>query len=143
MQFDSTNQINRLCAEAICLEAEGKKEEALLLFLKAWDEAGNDFEKLVSAHYVARQQKNTEEKLEWDWKALSFAFKINDENARACYPSLYLNIARCYEDLNNFENALKNYQLAASYTGFLAEDGYSTMIKRGIANGLERMRKEK
>src|SRR5580693_2862354 len=109
MQFDPSNQINKLCAEGMFAEAKGEGGEALTLFLQAWSEAQNDFEKFISAHYLARGQKNIEDKLEWDRTALLYASKINDENVKACYPSLYLNIAKGYEDLNNFENARRNY----------------------------------
>ena len=54
-------------------------------------------------------------------------------------PSLYLNIAKGLEDLGDFDKALKNYKLAASYTGHLAEDGYGKMIKSGINLGIERI----
>lgn len=56
----------------------------------------------------------------------------------ACYPSLYLNIAKCYEDLNDSDNAYSNYQLASSYTNYLADDGYGKMIRSGIEGGLTR-----
>jgi tetratricopeptide (TPR) repeat protein len=34
---------------------------------------------------------------------------------RGAFPSLYSNIAKCYEDLGNLENAKKNYELANSF----------------------------
>lgn len=61
--------------------------------------AADDFEKFTAAHYVARHQKSVEDKLNWDETALAFTLKINDRNMRTSYPSLYLNIAKCYEDL--------------------------------------------
>ena len=41
--------------------------------------------------------------------------QIKDENIKGSFPSLYLNIGKCYEDLNEFDLAKKNYQLADSY----------------------------
>ena len=102
MQFDTNNKIVKLCARGMELEGEGKKEEALKTFQQAWDEATNDFEKFTSAHYVARHQDNIADKLRWDKTALNLALKINDENMRGTYPSLYLNIGKCYEDLSDF-----------------------------------------
>ena len=140
MPFDPNNNIIKLCAQGMSLEGEGKKEEALKLFLQAWDEAANDFEKFTSAHYVARHQKSMTDKLKWDEIALNFALKINDENMKGTYPSLYLNIGKCYEDLNDFESARENYELALSFTTFLADDGYGKMIKGGIMNGIDRVK---
>ena len=140
MQFDANNKIVKLCAQGMELEGEGKKEEALKTFLQAWDAATNDFEKFTSAHYVARHQENIVNKLKWDKTALGLALKINDENMKGTYPSLYLNIGKCYEDLSDFESARENYELALSFTAFLADDGYGKMIISGIRNGIERLK---
>lgn len=57
------------------------------------------------------------------------------------FPSLYLNIAKCYEDLSDLENAHKNYQLAFSFTYLLPDNGYGNMRKGGIMNGIARITK--
>ncbi|HEY1040139.1 MAG TPA: rRNA adenine methyltransferase [Bacteroidia bacterium] len=139
MQFDPNNNIVKLCAEGMNLEGKGKSQEAAALFLQAWNEASNDFEKFTSAHYVARHQKTVSDKLKWDEIALSFALKTNDEQLKGAYPSLYLNIAKCYEDLEDFSNARINYDLAKSFTHVLPDDGYAQMIKAGIDNGIKRV----
>lgn len=139
MQFDPNNKIVQLCAQGMNMEGEGKTEEARKLFLQAWNEASNDFEKFTSAHYVARHQKNVSDKLKWDKTALDLALKIKDENMKGHYPSLYLNIAKCYEDLNDKDNARKNYESALSFSNSLPDDGYGKMIRAGITNGIERV----
>ena len=102
MQFDPNNKVVQLCAEGMELEGQGKKNEALQLFQRAWKMATNDFEKFTSAHYVARHQESTENKLQWDETALNLALKINDDNIKEALSSLYLNVAKCYEDLSDF-----------------------------------------
>jgi len=141
MQFDPNNNVVRLCAQGMEMETKDKPEEANKLFLQAWDEATNDFEKFTSAHYVARHQKSIADKLMWDEIALNLALKIKDEPIKANCASLYLNIAKCYEDLNDIDNAKKNYQLALSFTNLLPDNGYGKMIKGGIVNGIERVTK--
>jgi rifampin ADP-ribosylating transferase len=138
MQFDPNNKIVQLCAKGMELEAK-HPEEARALFLQAWNESTNDFEKFTTAHYVARHQTSVEDKLNWDKIALEFALKADDDNIAASYPSLYLNIAKCYEDLKDFDNARKNYQTALSYANNLPDDGYGQLIKSGIKNGIERL----
>jgi tetratricopeptide (TPR) repeat protein len=140
MQFDTNNKVVKLCTEGMELEGQGKKQEALKLFQQAWDEASNDFEKFTAAHYVARHQENIQDKLKWDETALQLALKINDDTVRGAYPSLYLNIAKCYEDLNDFTSAIKNYKLALSFIDLLPDNGYGNMIKGGIINGIERVK---
>jgi len=140
MQFDPDNNIIQLCARGMDMEGKGMTEEAERLFLQAWNEAASDFEKFTAAHYVARHQKTIADKLKWDETALQSALKINDETIKESYPSLYLNIAKCYEDMGDYDNAKRNYQLALSFSDFLPEDGYGNMIKGGITRGIERVK---
>lgn len=139
MHFDPNNNIIRLCTEGMNLEGEGKSEEAYKLFQQAWNEATNDLEKFTSAHYVARSQKSVADKLKWDEIALDLALKIDDDTMKGSYPTLYLNIGKGYEDLKELDNAIKNYQLALSFSDYLPNDGYGKMIKSGIINGIERV----
>jgi len=139
MNFDPNNKVIQLCTQGMDMEAGGNNNDAKQLFIQAWETSTNDFEKFTAAHYVARHQKTTEDKLNWDETALSFALKIEDDTMKAHYPSLYLNIAKCYEDLNDFDAAKNQYQLALSYADFLPENGYGKMIKSGIQHGLERI----
>jgi rifampin ADP-ribosylating transferase len=138
--YDPNSKIVKLCAEGMELEGQGRKDEALKHFEQAWKEASNDFEKFTAAHYVARHQESVADKLEWDETALQLALKINDETVMGAYPSLYLNIAKGNEDLNDFNNAKMNYELALSFTLHLSDDGYGNLIKGGILNGIERIK---
>lgn len=139
MQFDPNSNIIKLCAQGMDLEGKGESEEAYRLFLQAWNESANDFEKIISAHYVARHQKNIKDKLKWDEMALQLALKMDDESMKTNYPSLYLNIAKCYEDLLDFPNARLNYQSALLFAKALPDDGYGNMIRSGIQKGIERV----
>ena len=115
MEFNPNNNVVKLCLQGIGMEENGKPEEASKLFLQAWNEVTNDFEKFISAHYVARHQKNVSDKLKWLETALQFALKINNDSVKSSFPSLYSNIAKCYEDLNAPDKAKKNYELATSF----------------------------
>lgn len=141
MLFDPENPIIKLCAHGMELEGEGKAEEASSIFNRAWEQASNDLDKFMAAHYIARHQKSVADKLKWDETALQLALNIQDDEIKGAYPSLYLNIAKCYEDLNDFVKASENYHLALTYTDHLHDDGYGNMIKGGINNGIERVRR--
>jgi len=140
MYFDPNNTTVQRCAKGIELEAT-QPEEAKALFMEAWDTSTNDFEKCIAAHYLARHQTSTKDKLQWDKTALDFALKINDSSIQSYLPSLYLNIAKCYEDLKDYDNAGINYQNALSCENNLPEDGYGQMIRSGIRNGIKRVRR--
>jgi len=140
MLFDQQNPINQLCAQGMQLEGEAKPEEAAKLFMQAWNEAANTAEKFIAAHYVARHQGSVADKLKWDETALNLALELDNPEVNGALPSLYLNIAKCYEDLKDFDKARANYQSALECTKFLLDDGYGNMIRSGIKNGLDRVR---
>jgi tetratricopeptide (TPR) repeat protein len=139
VQFNPDNKVIKLCADGMAAEGHGQMEKAKDLFLQAWEESESDFEKFTSAHFVARHQDNVSDKLKWDEIALEMALKIKDEEIKGSYPSLYLNIGKCYEDLNDRDRAKEYYELASSYQEFLSDDGYGKMISSGIISGLARV----
>lgn len=105
------------------MEGKGEPEEASRIFLQAWHEATNDFEKFTAAHFVARHQKDVRNKLKWLETALQFALKTNNDHVKGAFPSLYVNIAKCYEDLGDSANAKKNHELAISFTDKPSDNG--------------------
>ena len=105
------------------MEGKGKPEDASGLFLQAWNEATNDFEKYIAAYYVARHQDNVRDKLKWLETALRFALKVNNEAVISAFPGLYSKIAECYEDLGDARNAKKNFELADSSAGDPSDKG--------------------
>jgi tetratricopeptide (TPR) repeat protein len=115
MEFNPSNNVVKLCLQGMGMEEKGNPEEASELFLQAWNAATYDFEKFISAYYVARHQKNVSDKLKWLETALQIALKINDDSVKSAFPSLYSNIAKCYEDLSDPDKAKKNYELATSF----------------------------
>jgi tetratricopeptide (TPR) repeat protein len=141
MIFDPENNVVKLCAEGMASEGLGQMEKAKLLFEQAWKEAHTDFEKFTAAHFVARHQSDTTGKLKWDETSLEMALRINHDNIKASYPSLYLNIAKCHEDLKAFSQAEWYYKQAYANLEFLPDDGYGKMIRSGVLAGIERMNK--
>lgn len=49
MEFNPNNTIVQLCLQGMGAEERGKPEEASKLFLQAWNEAANDFEKFLAS----------------------------------------------------------------------------------------------
>jgi len=123
MEFNPNNKVVNLCLQGMDMEEKGKPKEASRLFLQAWHEATNDFEKFIAAHYVARHQKNASDKLGWLETALQLALKVNDNSVKAAFNALYASIAKCYEDLNDLDNAKNYYELANSFTGNPSDAG--------------------
>lgn len=139
MHFDPQNEIVRLCAKGMEMEGKGNPAEAAQLFNEAWEKAKDDVEKFTAAHYLARHQPDVEGKLTWDRLALHHALQIKEDTVKAALPSLYLNVGKCYEDLQQFEQASLHYQAGLSCQSFLEDDGYGQMISKGLHAGLKRM----
>ena len=114
MKFSPFNNVVKLCLQGMNMEEAGKPEAACTLFLQGWNEATNDFEKFLAAHYVARHQKTAAEKLHWLETTLQFALKVDDDAVKSAFPSLYWDMAKCYEDLNNHNKAKEYSDLAIS-----------------------------
>ncbi len=123
MEFNPNNNVVKLCIQGMGMEEKGEPEKAASLFLQAWDEATNDFEKYIAAYYVARHQKNVSGKLQWFETALNFALKINNDSVMGAFPSLYSNIAKCYEELNDPDKAKKHHELATSFKDKISDKG--------------------
>src|SRR6185295_8048432 len=108
MEFSPGNNVIKLCVQGMATEDKGDPDGASRLFLQAWNEATNDFEKYIAAYYVARHQENVRDKLKWLETALQFALKVNNEAAISAFPGLYSQIAKCFEDSGDVDNAKKN-----------------------------------
>ena len=98
--------------QGMTLEDQGQPEEAAGLFLKAWNEATNDFEKFIAAWYLARVQLNIADRSKWYETALQLAWKVDNDAVKGAFPSLYSNLAKCYEELSDFDKAKKYHDLA-------------------------------
>jgi len=123
IKFDPNNIIVKLCIMGISLEDSGNVEEASTMFHKAWNEATDDYEKFIAAYHLARQQKNITDKLKWMETSLQCALNINDDNVKSAYSTLYANIAKCYEELRDSDNAKRNYELSELYKGAPSDKG--------------------
>jgi rifampin ADP-ribosylating transferase len=123
MEFDPNNNVVKLCIQGMVMEEKNKPEEASRLFLQAWNEATNDFEKFIAAFYVARHQKSASGELRWLETALQLALRVNDDSVKEALSSLYLKIAKCYEKLGDPDNAKINNELAISFKDQLSDKG--------------------
>jgi rifampin ADP-ribosylating transferase len=123
MEFSPNNNIVKLCLQGMAFEEQDNPEEARKLFHLAWNEATNNFEKFLAAHYLSRHQENVQEKLKWLETALKHALKANGDAVASAFPSLYLNIAQCYKDIGDSGKAKKNRKLAASFKDTPSDTG--------------------
>lgn len=123
MEFNPNNGVVRLCMQGMQKEDSNHPAEAKELFMQAWNAATNDFEKFIAAYYLARHQDNIADRLTWYEKALQLAQAVDTDAVKGAYPLLYTNIARCYEELGDTDNAEKNRALATSLSSHPGDKG--------------------
>lgn len=111
--IDPSNAVIKLCMEGNQAEFEGRIEDARLLFRQAWDEARDDYEACIAAHYMARFQESPEEIFYWNREALARAERVGDIRVQGFYPSLYVNMGHAHELLGHAEEAKRFFDLAA------------------------------
>ena len=123
IKFDQNNVVIKLCMNGMNMEDGGNVEGAITMFHQAWQEAKDDYERFIAAYHLARKQKSITEKLKWMETSLQCALNINDDNVKSAYSTLYLNIAKCYEELGDVDKATRNYELSNSSNGTPSDEG--------------------
>jgi hypothetical protein len=111
--MDLNNAIISLCVKGTQAEFSGKMDEARALYWQAWQNAQDDFEACIAAHYVARFQNSPEESLHWNEESLRRAELVKDDRVKPFYPSLYLNLGQSHEKMGHAAEARQFYDLAA------------------------------
>lgn len=123
MEFSPHNRVVVLCVQGMDAEGKDKPEEAGKFFLQAWNEATDEFEQFLAAHFVARHQHNVSDKMQWLQRALQLGLNIHDDTVKPAFSSLYLSMAKCSEDLGDLDNARKYHKLAVTFTDKPADNG--------------------
>lgn len=113
MEFNPNHPVIKLLMRGMYLNETGNAEEAAKIFLQAWNEAAGDFEKAISAWYIARLQTAISGKIEWYEIALEHALKSGNESVKGSFLTLlYSAIADHYKLLGDVEYAEKYDGLA-------------------------------
>lgn len=123
MQFDPSNPVVKICLQAMGTDEKGAAEDADKLFLQAWNTATQDFEKFISAYFLARRQKKPSEKLKWFETSLQLGLKINDDSVKSAFPFIYGNLAQCYEELGEKGKAKSCRDLSTSFNDAPSDRG--------------------
>lgn len=139
MEIDPNNPVVKLVSKGLEAEMAGQHQDALDLYMQAWDTRKDDYDACMVSHYIARLQETPEDILHWNQESLNYANAVNDERVQTFYPSLYLNMGKSYEDLGNAEKAREYYQLAAGTLQVLPESKYTDMVRHGVEEGLKRI----
>lgn len=132
IKFDPNNAVIKLCMSGMNMEDGGNVEGATTMFHQAWQEAKDDYERFIAAYHLARIQKSITDKLKWMETSLQCALNINDDNVKSAYSTLYLNIAKCYEELCDSDNAKEIMNCQTHITVYLLMKDLFIMGQRQI-----------
>ncbi|WP_406826402.1 hypothetical protein [Pedobacter sp. KACC 23697] len=77
MEFSPNHPLIKLLMKGMHLNETGNVEEAAKTFLQAWNEAADDFEKAISAWYIARLKTTIPGKIDWYETALKHALNAH------------------------------------------------------------------
>lgn len=141
--MDENNRIVKLVNEGMQMEKVDKFDRAQELYTQAWNESSNDWEKCIAAHFVPRNITDLQEKLNWNLVAVNLANKVNNDEVKGYYPSLYVNVGLCYEKLLNYSEAKNYYNLASDKISDLPvnheSEKYNEGIKQTIRESISRL----
>lgn len=123
IQFDPKSEFIRLLMTGMGKEDEQQPEEAAGIFLNAWENAADDFERFLAAFYVARHQQNPTNRLKWLETSLQCGMNTDDDTVKSAFPLLYSTIGVCHRELGNSEKAIICEKLSNSYRGMPTDKG--------------------
>lgn len=118
-----------------------------------WDETTktDHAQRCVIAHYLADLQHDLVDEIAWDERALAAYTHVGDEDlasigipaARGLAPSLHLNLGDGYLRQGRLDDARAQLAAGLAAQDALADDGYGTLIRNGLAGLRERIQAER
>lgn len=141
VEVDPTNPIAQLCVQGMQAEVEGRGEDALALFSKAWEERSDDYEACIAAHYLGAHQQSAIDALHWNQVAIDRANVSDEGRVAVLYPKLYLNLGRTFEEMGDLDQADASYFLAQERLRALP-DHIDGSVLQSIQNGMQRVERK-
>ncbi len=89
----------------------------------AWEQASNDHEKFIAAHFLAQQQHAPAHKLPWLETGLQLAKALNDNRVQSALPRLYDELASTYTALGDTDKAQHYQALAEGFEETVVDAG--------------------
>lgn len=115
----------------------GNNDAALPLFKKSYELSKKnkfDFHTINAAHMVPIVEKNVDEKIKWNKRAIELSQKTQDSRASTWTAALYENLAENYLETKAYNDALLAFTQAKKYA---EERGYANIL-RGAVWGIGR-----
>ncbi len=114
--MDLSRRSIALCVEGTQAECQGRVDDARRLYRRSWDEAVDDYDRTVAAHYIAHLETDPAEQLRWNQVALDHAGSAEETSVAPFIGSLYVNLGRSFEIIGDTTQARHHYVLAAEHS---------------------------
>jgi len=137
MTIDPRNPVVALCAAGMAIE--GDAVAAMALFEQAWAARTDDYDASIAAHFLARHQATTEQRVHWNALAVAHAEAVPDGRADEFMASLYLNLADTLSTAGDHASAQEALAKAVARVSALPDTGYRSFVERGIVGVRERL----
>ncbi|APR98422.1 hypothetical protein ASM33_04020 [Wolbachia endosymbiont of Folsomia candida] len=130
-------QVRILLERGRVFHQSGNIDEALPLFKMSYELSRKhefDFHTINAAHMVAIVEKNVDEKIVWNKKAIDLAQKTQDKRAYAWLGAIYNNLAQNYIEAEQYSEAHSAFKQSKNF----GEDRGDVIIVRGAKWGIAR-----
>lgn len=95
MDFSPHHPLVKLWIQGLALEAQGRVQEADVIYQRAWGQADDAHAKFMAALFVARTTPDLVLRRKWLEAALARALEIGDDTVRCALPALYASLVEC------------------------------------------------
>lgn len=121
----------------VCHQSD-KLDQALSFFIQSYDlsklSPEFDFHTVNASHMVAIVKKHTEDKIEWNKRAINLAEQTKDERCYAWLGPIYNNLAQNYIEAEKYLEALQSFEKCKAH----AEERGDQIVIRGALWGMGR-----
>jgi hypothetical protein len=138
LTLDPTNPVVAAVGRGVQAELAGDREAARAAYAEAWNEATDDFERCVAAHYVPRVIDDPVDKLRNE-DALRHAMAVGDGRVAGFFASLHACVGEARFGVGDAAGAREAFRLAeaslATVPAGSYKDGLIAMIGAGLKVG--------
>ncbi len=123
MEFDPHNPIVKKCLIGIAHKDAERIELATRVFEDAWNESSNDFERFLTAFFVATVQQQAQQQCDWYGRSLQYALSDGSVAAQSALARLHTELARVYRVLERPTDAQEHHDQASAARSLFNDSG--------------------
>jgi len=112
MRFNPTSPFIQQLMQAIIQTEQGNLAQAEAILDRMYRQTDDDYEKFLLAYQFAKVTTDIFERVKWLSVSLESAQKIDDEDVKSAYVTLFRDLAEAYKALGNHDYEKKYLELA-------------------------------